>query len=147
MEPFTPVYNVLVNDTKPIWIFCGQTNHCQKGMAMVINQNDSSPNTIDAYISKAMQLPLVSTPPPPPAGSSAPPPPPPPPPSETTPPPFGAPPPPPANSPPPVQTVAPASTTAAPAPAVFTGAAVPASVPQLSTGVLGLIFGAVVAML
>lgn len=29
-----------VNDTKPIWIYCAQTekSHCQKGMAMVVNQ-------------------------------------------------------------------------------------------------------------
>ncbi|KAG9776555.1 hypothetical protein KCU88_g4818, partial [Aureobasidium melanogenum] len=59
-EEFTPVYNVLINDTKPIWIYCGQTNHCQKGMAMVINQNSSSPNTIDKYIENAAKLPQVS---------------------------------------------------------------------------------------
>ncbi|RMZ89471.1 hypothetical protein DV736_g3298, partial [Chaetothyriales sp. CBS 134916] len=58
----TPVYNVLINDTKPIWVYCGQTNHCQKGMAMVINQNLSSTDkTIEAYIAAAAQLPLVST--------------------------------------------------------------------------------------
>ncbi|KAK4943393.1 hypothetical protein LTR10_017067 [Elasticomyces elasticus] len=58
---FTPVYNVLINDTKPIWVYCGQTNHCQKGMAMVINQNSSSPNTIEKYISNAMALALTPT--------------------------------------------------------------------------------------
>ncbi|RMZ76388.1 hypothetical protein DV737_g4860, partial [Chaetothyriales sp. CBS 132003] len=58
----TPVYNVLINDTKPIWVYCGQTNHCQKGMAMVINQNLSSTDkTIEAYIAAAALLPLVST--------------------------------------------------------------------------------------
>ena len=31
---------VTINDTKPIWIYCAQTekSHCQKGMAMVVNQ-------------------------------------------------------------------------------------------------------------
>lgn len=31
---------VTVNDTKPIWIYCAQTekSHCQSGMAMVVNQ-------------------------------------------------------------------------------------------------------------
>lgn len=29
---------VTVNDTKPIWIYCSQPSHCQKGMAMVVNQ-------------------------------------------------------------------------------------------------------------
>ncbi|KAL6715276.1 hypothetical protein ACLMJK_007540 [Lecanora helva] len=43
---------VTVNDTKPIWIYCSQTkgNHCQMGMAMVVNQPaPPSPNTLDAY--------------------------------------------------------------------------------------------------
>lgn len=84
-EPFTPVYNVLVNDTKPIWIFCGQVNHCQKGMAMVINQAHEGPNTIEKYIENAAKIPTVAVPPPPPAGQAPPPPA----------PPAGAPPPPP----------------------------------------------------
>lgn len=31
---------VQVNDTRPIWIYCSQTkdSHCQKGMAMVVNE-------------------------------------------------------------------------------------------------------------
>lgn len=33
-----PVFTIMVKDTKPIWVFCGQGPHCQKGMAMVINQ-------------------------------------------------------------------------------------------------------------
>jgi hypothetical protein len=60
-DTVTPVYNVLVNDTKAIWVYCGQTNHCQKGMAMVINQNNSSPNTIEKYIENAMALALTPT--------------------------------------------------------------------------------------
>lgn len=146
MEPFTPVFNVLINDTKPIWIFCGQTNHCQKGMAMVINQNDSSPNTIDAYIANAAKLPLVNVTAPP--SSSAPPaaaPP------ASSPPPFGFGGAPPASSStsfaaPPVQTVAPPSSSAVVAPATFTGAAVPGYVPQSSTGVVGLVLGALLAL-
>ncbi|ETI19681.1 hypothetical protein G647_08694 [Cladophialophora carrionii CBS 160.54] len=150
MEPFTPVYNVLINDTKPIWIYCGQTNHCQKGMAMVINQNDSSPNTIEAYISKAAQLPIASTPPPPP--SSAAPPVEAPPASSPPPPAFGGGAPPPAETsssvapPPAVATVTPPSSPAAVAPATFTGAAVPGFVPQSSTGVAGLVLGALLAL-
>ncbi|KND94067.1 hypothetical protein TOPH_01203 [Tolypocladium ophioglossoides CBS 100239] len=34
-----PVFTFMVNDTKPIWLFCSQGPHCQKGMAMVINEN------------------------------------------------------------------------------------------------------------
>ncbi|KIW31154.1 uncharacterized protein PV07_02824 [Cladophialophora immunda] len=155
-EPFTPVYNVLVNDTKPIWIYCGQTNHCEKGMAMVINQNDSSPNTIDAYIANAAKIPLVNVTTPPPSGSAPPPAYGGPPPSESSAPPaappaestfaFGGAPP--ASSSPvaPAQTVAPPSSSAVVAPATFTGAAVPGFVPQSSTGVVGLALGALLAL-
>ncbi|KAM0330732.1 hypothetical protein ACHAQA_003684 [Verticillium albo-atrum] len=40
-----PVFSVMVNDTKPIWLFCQQGPHCQRGMAMVINENSASNNT------------------------------------------------------------------------------------------------------
>lgn len=33
-----PVYTVMINDTKPLWFFCGQGEHCAGGMAMVINE-------------------------------------------------------------------------------------------------------------
>jgi len=44
-----PVFTIVVNDTKPIWLYCGQTGHCQKGMAMVINENTASGKTLEAY--------------------------------------------------------------------------------------------------
>ncbi|PNY29954.1 Uncharacterized protein TCAP_00119 [Tolypocladium capitatum] len=34
-----PVFTIMVNDTKPIWIYCSQGPHCKGGMAMVINEN------------------------------------------------------------------------------------------------------------
>lgn len=37
-----PVFTVMVNDTKPMWLFCSQGPHCQKGMVMVINENTSA---------------------------------------------------------------------------------------------------------
>ena len=62
-ETTTPVYNVLINDTKPIWLYCGQGPHCQKGMSMVINQNmSSSDKTIEAYKAAAAQLPVPEAP-------------------------------------------------------------------------------------
>ncbi|KAK5945819.1 hypothetical protein PMZ80_003027 [Knufia obscura] len=68
---FRPVYNLIVNDTKPIWIFCGQMPHCQKGMSMVINVNESSTDkTLEKYKEAAAKLPV---PPPPAAGAPAPP--------------------------------------------------------------------------
>lgn len=68
---FRPVYNLIVNDTKPMWIFCGQQPHCARGMAMVINQNMSSPDkTLEKYKEAAAKLAPAA----PPAGSpSAPP--------------------------------------------------------------------------
>ena len=63
-EADTPVYNVLINDTKPIWLYCGQGPHCQKGMSMVINQNMSSTDkTIQNYQAAAAALPLPPAPP------------------------------------------------------------------------------------
>lgn len=55
---FRPVYNLIVNDTKPIWIYCGQVPHCQKGMSMVINENTASGNTLAKYQAAAAMLPI-----------------------------------------------------------------------------------------
>ncbi|KAL6804644.1 hypothetical protein GGI42DRAFT_299191 [Trichoderma sp. SZMC 28013] len=40
-----PVFTVMINDTKPIWIFCSQAKHCSAGMSMVINENTSANST------------------------------------------------------------------------------------------------------
>lgn len=32
-----PVYTVMINDTSPLWFYCGQGSHCASGMSMVIN--------------------------------------------------------------------------------------------------------------
>ncbi|KAK1242122.1 hypothetical protein MKX07_000108 [Trichoderma sp. CBMAI-0711] len=37
-----PVFTVMINDTKPIWIYCSQGKHCSAGMSMVINENTSA---------------------------------------------------------------------------------------------------------
>ncbi|KAF2105949.1 hypothetical protein BDV96DRAFT_617547 [Lophiotrema nucula] len=49
------VFTFTVKDTKPFWYYCPQTNgnHCQKGMAGVINQDFSSDKTLAAYKIKA----------------------------------------------------------------------------------------------
>ncbi|CAK7231542.1 hypothetical protein SBRCBS47491_007966 [Sporothrix bragantina] len=49
------VFQIVVQDTNPIWYYCAQTkgNHCQAGMAGVINQNFNSPNTLAAYKANA----------------------------------------------------------------------------------------------
>jgi hypothetical protein len=33
-----PSYTVMVNDTKPIWLYCTTGPHCANGMSMVINE-------------------------------------------------------------------------------------------------------------
>lgn len=66
-----PIYNMIINDTKPIWIFCGQKPHCSKGMAMVINENPSSGNTLEKYKANAAALPQPSSSAPPAGTTSA----------------------------------------------------------------------------
>lgn len=54
---FRPAFNILINDTKPIWLYCGQASHCQKGMAMVINQNPTETvKTLENYKKAAAQI-------------------------------------------------------------------------------------------
>ncbi|KAI6090081.1 Cupredoxin [Hypoxylon rubiginosum] len=57
-------FTITVNDTKPLWFYCPQTNgnHCQNGMVHAINA-PSSGNTFDAYKGKAIQAAAPSTPP------------------------------------------------------------------------------------
>lgn len=49
------VFQIVVHDADPVWYYCAQTtgNHCQQGMAGVINQNFNSPNTLAAYKANA----------------------------------------------------------------------------------------------
>ncbi|KAE9375898.1 Cupredoxin [Stipitochalara longipes BDJ] len=42
------VFVVTVTDTSPIWLYCGQGNHCQKGMVAAINA-PATGNTLDAF--------------------------------------------------------------------------------------------------
>jgi hypothetical protein len=53
-----------VNDTKPIWFYCGQTkgNHCQMGMVGSINAPRTG-NTLSAFTAKAMNATLSTSPP------------------------------------------------------------------------------------
>jgi hypothetical protein len=51
----TDVYQIVVKDTKPRWIYCPQPKglHCVNGMSMVINQNFDNGKTLDVYQAKA----------------------------------------------------------------------------------------------
>ncbi|KAJ3494493.1 hypothetical protein NLG97_g4044 [Lecanicillium saksenae] len=46
-----PVFTIMVNDTKPMWFFCSQGPHCEKGMSMVVNENTgaNSSRSLDNY--------------------------------------------------------------------------------------------------
>ncbi|KAK2607893.1 hypothetical protein N8I77_006536 [Diaporthe amygdali] len=37
-----PTYSIMINDTKPLWVYCAQAKHCQSGMVMVINENTAA---------------------------------------------------------------------------------------------------------
>jgi len=38
----TPTYTIMINDSKPMWLYCSQGKHCQNGMTMVINENTNA---------------------------------------------------------------------------------------------------------
>jgi hypothetical protein len=44
-----PTFQIKVNDTKPIWGYCGQTGHCEAGMVFSINAPTYGPNTFAAF--------------------------------------------------------------------------------------------------
>ncbi|KAF8078061.1 hypothetical protein FPV67DRAFT_1463959 [Lyophyllum atratum] len=51
-----PMYTVRVNDTKPIWVYCRQANHCGQGMVFSSNAIESGPNNFAAFKAKAIQV-------------------------------------------------------------------------------------------
>jgi len=75
-----PVWSIEVKqDTKPIWMFCKQGNHCNQGMVFAINAPQDGPKSFSTWKenAKTADIPKDNTPAPPsasapPAGSSAP---------------------------------------------------------------------------
>ncbi|KAK4449825.1 Cupredoxin [Podospora aff. communis PSN243] len=63
--PGLATFELVINDTKPIWFYCGQVNgnHCQAGMVGAINAPVVG-NTLDAFIAKAKLAPPPSVIPP-----------------------------------------------------------------------------------
>jgi len=54
-----PTWNLTVNDTAPIWAYCGQTtpaSHCGAGMVFAINAIDASARNFSAFQTIAEQL-------------------------------------------------------------------------------------------
>ncbi|KAJ2919925.1 hypothetical protein MD484_g453, partial [Candolleomyces efflorescens] len=50
-----PTFTIKINDTAPIWGYCGQVNHCQSGMVFSINAVESGPNNFNAFRQLAMR--------------------------------------------------------------------------------------------
>ncbi|KAJ6459572.1 Cupredoxin [Mycena sanguinolenta] len=44
-----PTFNITINDTSPIWMYCGQVGHCAAGMVVSINAVESGPNNFAAF--------------------------------------------------------------------------------------------------
>ncbi|TFK71177.1 hypothetical protein BDN72DRAFT_895894 [Pluteus cervinus] len=44
-----PQFQILINDTAPIWGFCGAPGHCGLGMVFSINAVESGPNNFSAF--------------------------------------------------------------------------------------------------
>ncbi|KAK3348930.1 hypothetical protein B0T25DRAFT_581985 [Lasiosphaeria hispida] len=63
--PAVATFELIVNDTKPVWFYCGQVvgNHCQAGMVGAINA-PAVGNTVDAFTAKAKLAPPPSVIPP-----------------------------------------------------------------------------------
>lgn len=51
-----PTYTLRVNDTKPIWAFCPQGNHCGQGMVFSVNAVEGSAKSFQAFQDLAKQL-------------------------------------------------------------------------------------------
>ncbi|KAK0193223.1 Cupredoxin, partial [Armillaria mellea] len=45
-----PTFQLLVNDTNPVWVYCRQTGHCGKGMVFAVNPGaEGSSNSFSAF--------------------------------------------------------------------------------------------------
>jgi hypothetical protein len=70
-SPSGTSFTITVQDTKPIWFYCGQTvgNHCQSGMVGAINAPTTG-NTLDAFITLAKNATTSTSPPGGPVGGT-----------------------------------------------------------------------------
>jgi plastocyanin len=51
-----PTWSLTINDTSPIWAYCGQTGHCGSGMVFAVNSDESSGQSFTAFQSLAKSL-------------------------------------------------------------------------------------------
>jgi len=50
-----PTFTITVNDTQPIWVYCRQTGHCEKGMVFAVNcGGDGSANSFTNFQNAAL---------------------------------------------------------------------------------------------
>src|ERR1700730_6799797 len=50
-----PAFEIIINDTNPIWGYCSQKNHCDQGMVFSINANETSNQTFADFLALALQ--------------------------------------------------------------------------------------------
>lgn len=51
-----PTWSLTINNTSPIWAYCGQAGHCGAGMVFAVNSDESSGQTFTAFQSLAKNL-------------------------------------------------------------------------------------------
>jgi len=51
-----PTWSLTINDTAPIWAYCGQTGHCGSGMVFAVNSDESSQRNFLAFQNLAKTL-------------------------------------------------------------------------------------------
>ncbi|KJA16243.1 hypothetical protein HYPSUDRAFT_148004 [Hypholoma sublateritium FD-334 SS-4] len=56
-----PTFQITINDTAPIWGYCGQTGHCAAGMVFSINAVESGPNNFENFLSLAEETANATT--------------------------------------------------------------------------------------
>jgi plastocyanin len=54
----TPIVELHINDTKPMWLFCQQAKHCNNGMVMVINPPADGSKTLEQFKNNAASAPI-----------------------------------------------------------------------------------------
>ncbi|KAF7513864.1 hypothetical protein GJ744_006478 [Endocarpon pusillum] len=50
------VFTILINDTKPLWMYCATQDHCQRGMVMAINAPQQGEKTLQSYKALAAKV-------------------------------------------------------------------------------------------
>lgn len=52
----TATFDIVVNDTAPIWVYCAQTGHCGRGMVFSVNADEASARNHAAFVALAQTL-------------------------------------------------------------------------------------------